>query len=279
MKLPIFILTTLLAASAGAAPLHSNPLAPNVLYLDCSRWTTASDDTIAQTWLVVARLYNVSAHFNVDVTTDEPLDGPDVARIIIGGLSPIPGAAGQSPINVWHFGTLYRAFGDAFTGAVWADTLGNDPTLTGVAVAHEAGHLFGEYHTPDGVMAPNLTGLIPDPPWPAEINNNGVYQDTYADLSRTLGVYAGEEITPDVPEPHALLLLLPLLLMRRQSRQSHERPASLGTSQTSSIDAKSSSAFRRASSRSAALTYSRVRNPIPETSAGVPMILNLMGVM
>ena len=216
-----------------------------------NRGWTATHEQIAQTWRVVSGLYH---DFNLDVMYgDDPGTRPDVARVLIGGTSPIPGAAGQSPIGVWHYGTLYRQYGDAFTGEVYSDTLGNDPTLTGVAVAHEAGHLFGEFHTPNGVMGPVLLGFIPDPAWPAEVNVNGVFQNTYGDLSADFG------FAPVVPEPY-LLLALPLLLLRRHHRQSQERPASGGTSTIPSIDTgtrerQRAFTFRAACSASFALMY------------------------
>jgi hypothetical protein len=195
-----YLLAFILALPAFGAP---------ILYLDATTvpWS-ATPDVQERVRQIVAGLYSP---FNVLVTSADPGDRADVARVIIGGFSPIPGAAGQSPVNVWHFGTLYRQYGDAFTGAVYADTLGNDPTLTGVAVAHEAAHLFGEFHTPDGVMAPVLSGVIPDPAWPAEINSNGVFQDTYAELGNTLG-YA------PVAEPGALLVVLLPMMMGRRGR-------------------------------------------------------------
>lgn len=254
-----------MASAVNAAPmLSSNPLARNVLFLDCSTWD-ASDDAIAQTWLIVAQVY---ARIGVDlnVTTANPGDRPNVAWLRMGGPLQQPGnVAGWAVIGNWTFGTLYQQYGDAFAGHVFADGLNDSPLECGEAAAHETGHLFGLPHEDSGIMFPTIV-VDPFPTWTA-------YDVAF--LDDKLGVWQGEEIVPVIAEPHLLaLILLALALIQRRRRQPHHRPASSGTRRTDTT-VHGSTAARAASESFASTKRSNSISFSPAPSRRLQVMQNL----
>ncbi len=240
-----------------------------LIYLDGTIWTA----TAAQRDETTRIVKDAFSQFNVEVTTEDPGIRTDVAWVRIGGqfvtdpTGEFANFAGQSPVGVWHYGTTFRPFGTLFSASVYADGMNNDPTLTAHTIIHEEGHNFGLNHEDTGYMAPvYLSDLTPDN-----------YRWTPADVAffkHEIGVRGDEEITPDTAEPGVLLLTLGLvyLFSRRHHRQSHERPASSGTSRMSNT--VESPACRAAASRSfASKCISTLSNPSHPSRS--PAIRNL----
>lgn len=213
MKRYILILLSLLMTvnAQAAIDLSSNPFAPNVIYINCTTvpWT-ATDDVIYQVWKIVADLYGI---FNVNVTTVFPGYRPNVAQVVMGGTSPIPGAAGQSALGNWKLGTQYDQFATPFAARVYTDSLGNIPWECGGAAAHELGHQFGLNHMETGVMVANL-----DPNmfyWSEGTDSVGVTLNQTVFLGGQMGL-------APVPEP-SLWAILPLLMFTRPRRRRQSR--------------------------------------------------------
>jgi hypothetical protein len=196
----IFFLS-ILTLPSFAAMLHSNPLAFNKLYLDTETvpWIV-SDSTLNEVFREVSNVY---AHFNVDVTNEDPGPRDHVAWIVIGGHVLPDGTAGMSGIGNWVPGTTYKPFGLAFASLVYPDGL-EIPDIA-EAIAHEAGHGFGLGHDTDidDVMYPTLLGRV---------NQFNVVNTEF--LDNLLGVYAPPDVAPDSPEPPVLLAMLGMLMRR-----------------------------------------------------------------
>lgn len=197
-------LILLLATSAQAAPVfNGNPLATHPIFIDCDTYPwTAPDDVILKVCRLLAGIFSP---FDVNLTTVRPPPQPNVPEVVMGGPLIQPGnIAGQSVIGNWTIGTQFDTPGfpiSAFAARVYADGLGNNPTLCAYAAAHELGHNLGLIHEDSGIMFPTLI-IDPLPTWT-------VADVAYMGSPERLGFAA------PVPDPRLLLLVLPLLMHRR----------------------------------------------------------------
>jgi hypothetical protein len=165
------------SAADDAFALHSNPGAPNVVYLDFdghvvsgtawgggtlyarpydadgdpATFSQAERGAIAEIWHRVAEDF---APFDVDVTTEEPAQfNATTGRILItrdddefGTPMPYAGAGGVAYVNVWgRTGTYdYPYYSPAF---VYYENLGNgQPRYVAEAASHEFGHNLALAH-------------------------------------------------------------------------------------------------------------------------------------
>lgn len=156
--------------------LHSNPGAPNVVYLDFdghvvsgTAWNTSTTPTynavpydvdgipssfsdteranIAEIWRRVAEDY---APFNIDVTTELPTSfGPKTGRVLItsnvdaNGLAmPSKASGGVAYIDVWGYTDYPTMFSPAFA---YHNQVGGPDNIAEV-VSHELGHNLGLTH-------------------------------------------------------------------------------------------------------------------------------------
>lgn len=190
-----YLLALILALPAFGAPLHSNPMAPNAIWLDPSGGWTATADQMYQTWLRVGGYFH---QWNVDViANDNPGVRSDVVWIIIGGQSPGGNIVGQAATGTWQYGTA-GPFGPATGAYVYSDALGNDPDYVAYVIAHETGHNLGEGHEDDGIMLPVV-----------DLSRNYWTPKDVADFDGWLGI-------APVPEPSLLWVGLVGLAMRRR---------------------------------------------------------------
>lgn len=190
-----FLLFSLLTIPVSATP---------ILYLDgiTASWSASAEQQEQVRKMVESRYVGL----NVIVQLSDPGDRKDVAWVIIGGTSPMPGEVGMAPINVWHFGTTYRPFGVAFSANVYPD--GFSLIDVAEACAHEPGHLFGLFHStdPTDIMWPYVDGTM-----------HTFNAANRLALESIVGVSQLEDLAVAFPEPQ-LSWLAPVLLMRRRRR-------------------------------------------------------------
>lgn len=201
----VAVLILLIAISAQAAPVfNGNPLAAHPVFVDCDTFPwTAPDEVVLKVCQLLAGIFSP---FDVNVTTVRPPPQPNVPEVVMGGPLVQPGnIAGQSVIGNWTIGTQFDTPGfpiSAFAARVYADGLGNNPTLCAYAAAHELGHALGLIHEDMGIMFPTLI-IDPLPEWTAA-------DVAYLGSPERLGFAAS------VPEPYVLLVTT--LLMQRRMR-------------------------------------------------------------
>ena len=161
--------------------LHSNPGAPNVVYIDVdghvitntawnnnhatlrakpydtdgnpASFSQSEIDDIAEIWHRVAEDL---APFDIDVTTEEPATfNRTTGRILItddededGKAMPAKGAGGVAYVNVWNRSNYHTYYSPAL---VYADNLGPDfPPFLAEASSHELGHNLALSHDGQG---------------------------------------------------------------------------------------------------------------------------------
>ena len=167
--------------AATVFTLHSNPGAPNVVYIDVdghvitnTAWNSthaslrakpydtdgnpasfsqSEVDDIAEIWHRVAEDL---APFDIDVTTEEPASfNSTTGRILItddededGKAMPAKGAGGVAYVNVWGRSNYHTYYSPAL---VYADNLGPDfPPFLAEASSHELGHNLALSHDGQG---------------------------------------------------------------------------------------------------------------------------------
>ena len=103
---------------------------------DPSRFSSLEHAVVQATWLSVREDY---APFDVDVTTEDPGDGFDGIRVVVGPNTWYPedaGGVGYVGSFDWRDGSPVYVFSDGWVGAKFISE----------AAAHEAGHSLGLWH-------------------------------------------------------------------------------------------------------------------------------------